>query len=275
MTLQLNRKLFIQTTTSMKKISVLLAIALFVWCGSTNPTNVKPNRIRKIVIDAGHGGKDPGCAGHKCQEKDVALKIAYSLGANIKLFMPDVVVVYTRTRDEFVALHERARKSNNEKGNLFVSIHANASTTPSMYGTETYIMGLASMDENMEVAKRENSSILQEVDYKKHYEGFDPNSATSHILLMNHQNAYHNSSLQLATKIENNFHYKLSRHSRGVKQANFVVLQKVAMPSILVEVGFLTNSTEESFLKSDKGQGYIAEELYKAIRDYKVEYEDR
>jgi N-acetylmuramoyl-L-alanine amidase len=257
----------------MRKLSFIFLSVLGIWLTSFTTVNLKTNKIRKVVIDAGHGGKDPGCLGKKCMEKDVALAIAYGFGANIKIHMENIEVVYTRTRDEFVELRERARKANKEQSDFFISIHANASTSPEMFGTESYIMGLASAEENLEVAKRENSSILKESNYQEHYKGFNPYDAASHILMLNYQSSYHNNSLNMARKVEDHFKNKLLRHSRGVKQANFVVLQKVAMPSVLVEVGFLTNSTEESFLNGNKGQAHIADELYKAFRDYKTEFE--
>jgi N-acetylmuramoyl-L-alanine amidase len=259
----------------MKTLLLFFAVFAGVWLSSYTNLNMKPNKIRKVVIDAGHGGKDPGCLGKKCVEKDIALQVAYGFGSNIRMHMKDVEIVYTRTKDEFIELRERARKANKEGSDFFISIHANASTSPEMYGTESYIMGLSSSEENLEVAKRENSSILQEHDYQSHYKGFDPKDEVSNILMLNYQNAYHYNSLRMAQKVEDHFKYKLLRHSRGVKQANFVVLQKVAMPSILVEIGFLTNSNEESFLTGNKGKAHIADELYKAFRDYKTEFESR
>jgi N-acetylmuramoyl-L-alanine amidase len=259
----------------MKKLTVLLVLIAAFWCVSNTETNTKPNIIRKIIIDAGHGGKDPGCSGHKHLEKDVSLKISQMLGANIKIFSPTVEVVYTRSRDEFIALHDRARKSNSEKGQLFISIHANAATTPNMYGTETYILGLDSKEESYETIKRENASILQEIGYQKNYKTFDPNSVEAHILIANQLNAYKANSLLLAGKVENYSQHGLNRHSRGVKQAHFYVLKGVDMPAILFEVGFLTNPIDGSYVGSTAGQGDIADELYRAIRDYIIEYEKR
>ncbi len=257
----------------MTKLLFIFLAVIGIWLTSFTSVNLKTNKIRNVVIDPGHGGKDPGCVGKNCMEKDVAMAIAYGFGANIRAHMKDVNVIYTRTRDEFIELRERARLANKEHSDLFISIHANAATTPDMFGTETYVMGLNSADENLDVAKRENASILKESGYQEHYKGFDPNDAASHILMLNYQNTYHKSSTIMANHIENHFKNKLLRHSRGVKQANFLVLQQVSMASVLVEVGFLTNSTEESFLNGSKGQAHISYELYKAFRDYKTEFE--
>lgn len=260
----------------MKKFTLFLALFVGIFLTSYTDLSLKPNRVRRLIIDAGHGGKDPGTKGSKnLEEKKLALTIAHEAGALIRTHLKDVDVVYTRSTDEFVELRERARKANKEAGDMFISIHANASLSPEMNGTETFIMGLAASDDNLDVAKRENSSILKEANYRAKYDGYDPNNAATHILFMNYQNAYHYNSARMAHKVEDHFRLKLRRNSRGVKQSNFVVLWKTAMPSVLIEVGFLTNPAEESFLVSDAGKTYIADEIYKSFRDYKNEIENR
>lgn len=259
----------------MKKILLFATLFLGIFLTSYTTLSLKPNRVRRVIIDAGHGGKDPGTRGKKTIEKQLALEIAYGAGALIKTHLKDVEVVYTRTSDEFVELRERARKANKEAGDMFISVHCNASLSPEMSGTETYIMGLGAAEDNLDVAKRENSSILQEANYKDKYEGFDPNDAATHILFMNYQNGYHYNSARMAQKVEDRFKFKLLRTSRGVKQNNFVVLWKTAMPSVLIEVGFLTNATEESFLGGNSGKAHISDEIYKAFRDYKNEIEKK
>jgi N-acetylmuramoyl-L-alanine amidase len=242
---------------------------------SANTLNLVPNKVRKVIIDAGHGGKDPGCVGTHSKEKDVALDIAMEVGALIKVHLKDVQVVYTRKRNEFVELRERARIANKEMGDLFISIHCNASESSAIQGTETYVMGLNSSDDNLKVAMRENEALLKEEGYIENYDGFDPESPVSYILMANYQNTYQANSLKMARNVEGNFKNRLLRYSRGVKQAGFVVLWKTAMPSILVETGFLTNSTDENYLNADKGKSYIASSLYTAFRDYKQDIEGK
>lgn len=233
--------------------------------------NNPSNKVMKIVIDAGHGGKDPGSLGKKVKEKDIALKIALKVGEYIKTYLSDVKVIYTRNSDEFLPLHERARIANDNDADVFLSIHCN-STLPHkkhINGTETYVMGLHRADDNLLVAKRENEVILLEDNYQSQYGGYDPNSAEGHIMLSMYQNAYLSQSILLAEKIEGQFKNKANRNSRGVKQAGFAVLRATTMPSVLVETGFLSNSTEEAYLSTDKGQVYIASAIYRAFKDYK------
>lgn len=232
----------------------------------------KEFKIRTVVIDAGHGGKDPGTVGKSIKEKDVVLKIALKVGEYIEKNIPEVKVIYTRKTDVFIELNERAAISNRNKADLFISIHANAISSPKTYGTETWVMGLHKSEDNLAVAKRENSVILYEDNYQEHYEGFD-NSPESYIMFSLMQNAYLENSLKFADKIEKQFKNKAGRHSRGVKQAGFVVLYKTATPSVLVEAGFLSNETEEKFLGTDNGRDLIASGIYRAFKEYKSEVE--
>lgn len=228
-------------------------------------------KIRTVVIDPGHGGKDGGSLGSKGMEKDIALKIALKLGTYIKQNMPDVQVIYTRDDDTFIPLDERAEKANKAKADVFISIHCNSlpKRNTKIRGTETYVMGLHTAEENLAVAKRENSVILKEKNYLQRYGGYDPNSPEAHIMLSMYQNAFLGQSILLAEKIEAHFTAQSKRPSRGVKQAGFVVLKATAMPSVLVETGFLSHPDDEKYLLSSAGQDYIAASVYRAFRDYK------
>lgn len=226
--------------------------------------NVKPTF--KVVIDAGHGGKDPGTLGANNMEKDIALSIALGTGALIKKLHPDVEVVYTRTKDVFIPLHERIGIANSENADLFISIHCNATANTKVSGTETFVMGLHKAEENIETAKRENSAILLESDFEENYEGFDPNSDAGHIILSMYQNTYLDQSIEFANLIENTMNIKTSR---GVKQAGFVVLKRATMPSVLIETGFLSNESDEARLSSSRGQEEICESIAKAFSKYK------
>jgi N-acetylmuramoyl-L-alanine amidase len=226
-----------------------------------------------VVIDAGHGGHDTGTLGKKSKEKDVALKIALKLGSYIEQNMPGVKVIYTRKDDRYLALDERADIANKNKAGLFICIHANANPNNKAFGTETYVMGLHKDENNFEVAKRENSVILLDENYEERYEGFDPKSPESYILFSLTQSAYQESSLRFAQKVEEQFKTKVGRNSRGVKQAGFLVLWRTTMPSVLIETGFLSNSTEESFLAGEEGQDLVASGIYRAFKAYKSEVE--
>ncbi len=231
-------------------------------------------RINCIVIDAGHGGKDPGAKGSKYYEKDIVLAIALKLGNYIKENMPDVKVIYTRDEDVFVPLHERAEIANKNQADVFISIHCNSNPKKTPFGTETYTMGLTKASDNLEVAKLENSVIFQEENSESKYQGFD-NSPESYIMLSLMQNKYRDQSLSLASFIQTEFRQKANRTDRGVKQAGFLVLWQTTMPSVLIETGFLSNSEEEKFLSSSKGQDYLASAIYRAFRDYKNMIENR
>ncbi len=229
--------------------------------------------VDTVVIDAGHGGKDPGTRGVFLKEKDVALKIALKVGALIEKNIPGVKVIYTRKNDRYLGLDERAALANKNKADLFICIHANAISKAEVNGTETYVMGLYKSGGNLDVAKRENSVILLDDNYEERYEGFDPNSPESNILFSIAQGAFQESSLKFAEKVEAEFKGRVGRRSHGVKQAGFWVLWRTAMPSVLIEVGFLTNPTEEQFLSEEKGQNMISSGIYRAFKDYKTQVE--
>jgi N-acetylmuramoyl-L-alanine amidase len=252
----------------------LLVFSWIVLCSFTLKSDAEGG-IKTIVIDAGHGGKDIGTRGRISREKDVVLEITMKLAYKIKTEMPDVKVVLTRGTDKFVDLSERSNIANRRKADLFVSIHCNSlpKNKVSPAGTETFVMGLHKSDENLEVAKRENASILLEKNYQETYKGFNPNSPLAYIMLANRQNAYIASSLNFAEKIERQFKKHASRNSRGVKQAGFMVLWQTAMPSVLVEAGFLSHAQEEKYLNSEEGQEEISESIFRAFKQYKEEVE--
>ena len=248
----------------------LLAITLLNSSATTRP---ETNTVDTVVIDAGHGGKDPGTHGQTMKEKDVALKIALRVGSYIEKNLPGVKVIYTRKTDLYLGLDERAAIANKYKADLFICIHANAVPKEEVFGTETYVMGLHKTEGNLDVAKRENAVILLDNDYEQRYEGFDPNSAESNILFSIAQSAFQESSLKFADKVESQFKKRIGRKSHGVKQAGFWVLWRTAMPSVLIEVGFLTNQKEEKFLSETNGQDLIASGIYRAFKEYKAQVE--
>ena len=233
----------------------------------------KGEKIQTIVIDAGHGGKDSGALGSTTTEKAVNLAVALKLGAYIRENMPDVKVVYTRDKDRFIELNERAAIANRNDADVFISIHCNSTEgTTSAQGVETYVMGESKNEKNLEVAKKENAAILLE-DNTDAYDNFDPNSTEAYILFSLSQSLYQNQSLKLADKVQKQFTKKVGRNNRGVQQAGFLVLWKTSMPSILVELGFINNAKEEQFLASERGQTQMALALYRAFEEYKWEYE--
>ncbi|MCZ8353273.1 MAG: N-acetylmuramoyl-L-alanine amidase [Cyclobacteriaceae bacterium] len=247
--------------------ALLLAITLLNSASALLPDY----KVNVVVIDAGHGGKDSGTLGKNSKEKDVALSIALKLGHYIETNLPDVKVVYTRKDDTYPELDERAAIANKHKADLFISIHANSVNNGKAFGTETFVMGLTKEQKNFDVAKRENSVILLDENYKERYEGFDPESPESYILFSLTQSAYQESSLSFAHKVENQFKNRVGRSSRGVKQAPFWVLWSTAMPSVLIETGFLSNMEEEKYLTSERGQELLASGIYRAFKEYKAE----
>ena len=238
-----------------------------------NPTSrANSTGVKKVVLDAGHGGKDPGCSGKHSHEKDVALDITMRVGQLIKRHHPDVEVIYTRKRDEFVELNERAAIANRNKADIFISIHCNtAAKKNSAIGTETFVMGLHRAEDNLQVAKRENAAIELEHDYEDNYDGYDPNSDEGHITLSMYQNAFLDQSITLANLIEDEFTSHGQRVSRGVKQAGFLVLRNTVMPSVLVEAGFLNHNKEEEILTSEEGKDRAAASIFNAFTKYKYD----
>ncbi len=221
-----------------------------------------------IVIDPGHGGRDPGALGSISREKNINLAIALKAGEYLEMNLNNVTVLYTRKTDVFVELRDRPEFANKNKADLFISIHSNWISKSSIKGAETWIMGPAQDEQNLEVAMKENEVILLEDDFSEKYEGFDPKSPESYIMFTVMQNTFKEQSTLLASGIQSQFKNRAGRIDRGVKQAGFWVLYMTTMPSVLVETGFITNAEEEKYLNSKEGQDYIASAIYRATRDY-------
>lgn len=274
---KLIKKMHSKAKAVMKRTQIILLFIFFVFSQTSYRAMAQDGKsdfkIQKVVIDPGHGGKDPGAVGKFSYEKDITLALSLKLGGYIEEHLPDVEVVYTRDTDEFVELYKRAQIANKADADLFISIHINAAGSPNAYGTETFAMGLHVSESNLAIAKKENSVIMLEEDYDTNYEGFDPNSPESHIMFSMYQNAYLGQSLNLAGLMQDQFTNRVGRHNRGVKQAGFWVLHKVAMPSILIEAGFISNPEEEKYLNSEEGQTYMASAMFRAFRDYKKAFE--
>ena len=229
-----------------------------------------------VVIDAGHGGHDPGAIGKISKEKNINLNVALKVGNLIKNNCDDVKVIYTRSKDVFIPLDRRAEIANNAKADLFISIHTNAlANNRTAKGASTWTLGLAKSDANLEVAKRENSVILYESDYQTRYAGFNPNSAESYIIFEFMQDKYMEQSVHLASLMQKQFRHTCKRLDRGVHQAGFLVLKASAMPSILIELGFISTSEEERYLNSETGATTMAKGIYHAFLNYKREHEIR
>lgn len=244
----------------------------------TSPFGISSAKAKDfvVVIDAGHGGHDPGAVGKISKEKNINLNVALKLGKQIKSNCSDVKIVYTRDRDVFIPLDRRAEIANNAKADLFISIHTNAlAKNRVMKGASTWTLGLAKSDANLEVAKRENSVILYESDYKTRYAGFNPNSAESYIIFEFMQDKYMSQSVHLASLVQKHFRNTCQRIDRGVHQAGFLVLKASAMPSILVELGFISTPEEERYLNSETGTTNLANGIFRAFLTYKREQEIR
>jgi N-acetylmuramoyl-L-alanine amidase len=228
----------------------------------------KNGSIKTIVIDAGHGGKDPGTVVGRAKEKNIVLDIALKLGSLIKQNQKNIKVVYIRDGDYFVPLMDRAQIANKANADLFISIHANYCGSPEISGTETYVLGLHRTEDNLNVAKRENSVILQEEGHSTRYEGFNPNLSESYIMFELIQNVYLDQSLRFASILQSNFKEVAQRHDRDVRQAGFLVLRETAMPSVLIETGYLSNKKENSFLLTDEGRAEISHSIYGSLLIY-------
>ena len=226
-----------------------------------------------IILDAGHGGKDPGNCYHGFIEKEIALSTTIKV-ENFLKNEKDIEVIYTRNKDVFVELVDRPKVANKKDANLFVSIHCNSVKNQVPNGTETFVMGLSRSNISLEIAKQENSVIFLEKNYQETYKGFDPHNPETVIGINILQEEYLNRSINLASKIEDNFITKVNRKSRGIKQAPLSVLDAAYMPSVLIELGFLSNKEEGTFLNSDEGQNKMAKAIADAIISYKHEYFD-
>lgn len=254
-----------QTNTLKHFVSFILVLTFF----ALNTVNAQVNNDKFIVVlDAGHGGHDPGKhAKSGLKEKDIALKVVLGIGEILEKDK-NIKVVYTRKTDVFVDLFKRGKIANDANADLFVSVHCNAHDSQA-YGSETYVLGLHRNKTNFEVAKTENEVIFLEENYEENYAGFNPNSPESFIGLSFMQEEYLDQSIKLATNIQDNFTNKLKRKNRGVKQAGFIVLHQTVMPSVLIETGFVTNTSEGKYLNSKKGQSELSTAIANAIKDYK------
>jgi len=259
--------------------NILTFVALLVIYSCVNSTAysqsvVTQTGVTRVVVDAGHGGLDPGAVGKISKEKDLNLAVALLVGKMITDSFPSIEVIYTRKTDVFVAVDERSNIANKHHAGLFISIHSNSvKGTASVKGSETFVMGTAQSAANMEVAKRENAVITYEDNYTSKYEGYDPNSPESFIIFSLMQNAYLEQSLQLAAFVQEELGTYPIKVNRGVKQAGFLVLWRTAMPSILVEMGFISNPEEEKILASKDGQTHIAKAIFQAFKNYKNYYD--
>ena len=236
------------------------------------------NKVTTVVLDAGHGGKDPGNLGthrYTTSEKDIALAVTLLVGKYITENLPDVNVIYTRKDDRFIELMERDNIANRAKADVFISIHCNSNNSADPHGCETYVMGLHKTEANMRVAMQENQSILLEDDHALKYDGYDPNDPESLIALSLRQNAYLDHSLLLSSMVQNQFKDRVGRSDRGVKQAGFLVISYTTMPAVLIELGFLSNPKEEDYLHSAQGQDFMASAIYRAFKEYKTRIENK
>ena len=251
----------------LKKIVILLSLCLTLVVAL--PFSALAEKQFTLVIDPGHGGKDAGAVGKKAKEKTINLNVALAFGKLVKEKCPEVKVIYTRSTDKFVSLKERAAIANRNNADLFVSIHTNAVPKgKKVYGTETFTLGIARAEENLEVAKRENSVITYEEDYAETYAGFDPNSPESYIIFEFMQDRYMEQSVDLARCIQEQYTSHAGRQNKGVKQAGFLVLRETSMPSVLTELGFISTPAEENYLNSERGQRQLAQSLYNGFATY-------
>lgn len=253
-------------------LSALLACSLSAQQKSNNAQLAAQKKAFTVVIDAGHGGHDPGAIGKMVQEKALNLEVSTRLADKIREAYPDVKVVLTRKTDVFLTLQQRADIVNRNKADLFICIHTNSAENRSVTGTETFVLGVDKMQSNLDVAMRENAVMLLEDDYQTAYEGFDPNSVDSYIMFELMQDQYIDKSLSFATLVQQEF-TGIGRSDRGVRQAGFWVLHKSACPSVLVEMGFVSNANEEKYLASEKGKSDITNSIYKAFVAYKAAYD--
>lgn len=261
---------------SKKRPQILIALVLILGIfliASSVPEKTNKSVVTRVVIDAGHGGKDPGNLGtgrYKITEKTIALNVSLKVGNYIKQAYPDVEVYYTRDNDAFLPLHERTKFANTKDADLFISIHCDAFTSESAKGTGTFVMGAAKTEANLRMAQKENKAMLLEDNLDENYGGFDPNSPEGLIELSLRQNAHIHQSLLFAKEVQDQMRERVGRIDRGVRQAPYWVISFTTMPSVLVELGFLTNKEEEDFLNSAQGQDYAASAIYRAFKSYKT-----
>ena len=267
----------IVSTINMKNthLYIFLSCVLFLSPPTLASAQNKSEKPFTVVIDPGHGGQDPGAVYRQIREKDIVLKLGLKLASYIREDMPGTQIIFTRDKDIFIPLHQRAAIANENHADLFISIHANFCGSPSISGTETFVLGLHRSEENLEVAKKENAVILLEEDYSTSYEGFDPNSSESYIMFEMVQDEYLDQSISMAAMTQNQFKTRAARNDRGVKQAGFLVLRRTSMPSILIEAGFLSNPREAEYLSSTDGQTHLASAIFQALKEYKASVDSK
>ena len=251
----------------MSIIRSLYFFILIILCAVTTHAQTSVQDTFTVVIDAGHGGRDNGASFNKIHEKNITLAVALKTATWIRANVPNVKVLLTRDHDVFLPLSYRAYFANKYNADLFISLHANTFHDVKITGSETYIMGIHSSEENLKVAQKENAVILLEEDYQKTYEGFDPSSAESYIMFELIQNNYLDQSIEFASKVQTQFGISGVK-DRGVKAAGFLVLKRTAMPSVLIELGYLSNSTDRNYLISEKGQEELATSIGRSFLSY-------
>lgn len=255
------------------KITTLLLFLLFIISSNDYILKAqnKTRHLRVVCIDPGHGGRDPGAITKGLYEKELVLDVGLRLGKLIKKNFKDVKVLYTRNKDKSVGLYERAQFANDKHADLYISVHANSASSRA-YGTETFVFGLNKTESNLEVSMKENSVIEYEKDSDVKYKGFDPRKPESYIMFNMVQNHHREQSIQFANLVEKEFK-RSKRKSRGVQESSLIVLIKAAMPAVLIEVGFITNKKEKQYLKSSRGRGIIARNIFNAFKRYKKSLE--
>lgn len=259
--------------------SAILLLTLFssvlLYGASGEPEKNKQDAIRKVVIDPGHGGKDPGTSHQKVLEKDIVLSVALKLGKMITDNFPEVEVLYTRKTDVYPTLDERSAFANKAGADLFISIHVNSSKSASARGVETFVMGASKTNGNLDVVMRENDVVMFEEDYTTKYQGYIAGSEESYIMFSLMQYSYQEQSMQLAEIVQKHLVKDINKVDRGAKMEPFLVLWKTAMPSILTEIGFISNNEDRAYMNTDKGQNKIATSLFNAFSEYKSKAEGR
>ena len=255
-----------------KRVVIAFLVLAATFIGASSGVVEEPAHSFVLVLDAGHGGKDPGNLGtgrHKTTEKDISLDIVLQVGKLIEENHPEIKVVYTRKGDTFPTLKERVDIANKSQADLFISVHCNANNNKEAYGAETFVMGLHKSEESLQQAMRENASIFLEENHATDYAGFDPKNPDTYIALSLRENIFLDKSLGLAKNVQDQFRTRVGRKDRGVKQAGYYVISFTNMPSVLVELGFLTNAQEEDFLQSAEGKTYMASAIYRAFKDHR------
>lgn len=262
----------LRSTRTKRTILGFLALAVLFIAASSEPAK-DPSKTFTLVLDAGHGGKDPGNLGtgaFKKTEKDISLDVVLELGKFIEQEFPEVQVVYTRKSDIFPTLKERVDIANRSQADLFISVHCNANDNKEAFGSETFVMGLHKSQESLQTAMRENASIYLEENHESDYSGFDPKNPDTYIAMSLRENIFLDHSLQLAKKVQDQFRTRVGRKDRGVKQAGYYVISFTNMPSVLIELGFLTNSKEEEFLQSSEGKSYMSSAIFRAFKEFQT-----